>query len=91
MEINVLRKDKNELEFEIEGEDSSLPEVLVHKLNQFSEVEFAAYRSEHPMVPKPKMFVRVKRGDPAKSVVKAVEELTGEIAEFRKLVSGLKA
>lgn len=90
MEANVLRKEKTEIEFEIAGEDTTLPELLVHKLNQFSEVEFAAYKMEHPLIPKPRIFVRVKKGDPVKAIEKAVEELKTEIAEFRAQVSKLK-
>ena len=90
MEINVLRKEKTEIEFELNGEDTTLPELLVHKLNQFPEVEFAAYKLEHPLIPRPKVFVRVKKGDPAKAVDKAIEELKSEIAEFRTQVSKLK-
>lgn len=88
--MNVLRKEKNEIEFEVAGEDSTLPALLVHRLNEFPEVDFAAYRSEHPLVPKPRVFVRVKRGDPVKAIEKAVEAIKKDAGEFRTLVSKLK-
>ncbi|MBD3397595.1 hypothetical protein GF412_00475 [Candidatus Micrarchaeota archaeon] len=91
MEINLLRKEKTEMEFEIIGEDSTIPELLVHKLNEMTGVETAAYKAEHPLVPKPKVYLKVKKGDPAKAVEKATEELAKELAEFRGLVSKMKA
>ena len=91
MEINVLKKEKNELEFEIVGGDSTLPELIVQKLNQFPEVDFAGHKSEHPLIDKPKVFVRVKRGDPVKSIEKAVEELKKEVADFRGRITKFKA
>jgi DNA-directed RNA polymerase subunit L len=90
VEVNVLKKDKNEMEFEIVGEDTTLPGLLVNRLNTYSEVEFAAYKAEHPLIPKPKVIVRVKRGDPLKTIEKALGELAEEVAEFRGIVSKLK-
>lgn len=91
MEVNVLKKEKTEMEFEIMGEDTTLPELLVHKLNEMAEVETAAYRAEHPLVPKPRVYLKVKKGDPAKAVEKAAGELAKEVAEFRGIVSKMKA
>ena len=91
MEIKVVKEEKNELEFELIGEDSTLPEILVHKLNQMPEVDFAAYKIEHPLVGSPKIFLRTKKGSPTTSINKAVEALTTEIAEFRESISKFKA
>ena len=91
MEVNLLRKEKTEMEFEIKGEDSTLPELLVYRLNDMAEVESAAYKAEHPLIPKYQVHVKVKRGDPAKAVEKAIDSLTKEVAEFRGLVSKMKA
>ncbi|MCP4647446.1 MAG: DNA-directed RNA polymerase subunit L [bacterium] len=91
MEVNLLKKEKTEMEFEIVGEDSTLPELLVHRLNEMAEVETAAYKAEHPLLPKPKIYIKVKKGDPVKAVEKAIASLTKDVAEFRGLVSKLKA
>ena len=92
MEINLLKKDKKEIEFEIGGgEDTTLGEILVFKLNQLPEVDFAAYKIEHPLTGCPRIYLRVKKGDPLKAIGKAITELKKEIAEFRALVSKLKA
>jgi DNA-directed RNA polymerase subunit L len=91
VEIKVLNEEKNVLEFEIVGEDSTLPEILVHKLNQMPEVDFAAYKIDHPLVGSPKIFLRTKKGAPAAAIHKAVEALVTEIAEFREGISKFKA
>jgi DNA-directed RNA polymerase subunit L len=91
MEINLLKKEKTEMEFEIIGEDSTLPELLVHKLNEMAGVETAAYRVGHPLIPKPRIYLKVKKGDPAKTIEKAAGELAKEVAEFRGIVSKMKA
>jgi len=91
MEVNLLKKEKTEMEFEIVGEDSTLPELLVHKLNEMAEVESAAYKAEHPLLPKPKIYLKVKKGDPAKAVEKAIDAITKDIVKFRGLVSKMKA
>jgi len=92
MEINVLKKGKKEIEFEIgRGQDSTLAEVLVFKLNQIPDVEFAAYKIEHPLVKEPRIYVKTKKGDPVKVIEKALEGLKKEVADFRTQVSKLKA
>ena len=91
MEIKVLKEEKNELEFEIVGEDSTLPEIIVHKLNQMPEVDFAAYKIEHPLVGSPRIFLRTKKGSPATAIGKAISALVSEIAEFREGISKFKA
>ncbi len=91
MEVNLLKKEKTELEFEIVGEDTSIPELLVHRLNEMAEVESAAYKAMHPLIPKPRIYLRVKKGDPIKAMEKAITSLTKDVAEFRGLVSKMKA
>lgn len=92
MEINVIKKEKNELEFEIGGkEDTTLAEVIVFKLNTYSDVDFAAYKIEHPLVTAPRIYLRVKKGDPVKVMEKALDELKTEIADFREHITKIKA
>lgn len=91
MEVNLLKKEKTEMEFEIVGEDTTLPELLVHKLNEMADVESAGYKSGHPLYPKHRIYIRMKKGSPVKAVEKAIGEITKEVAEFRGLVSKMKS
>ena len=92
MEINVLKKDKKELEFEIGGgEDTTLAELIVYHLNQTADVDFAAYKVEHPLVSCPRIYVRTKKGDPVTAIGKALEGLRKDVSGFRESISKLKA
>ena len=92
MEINIIKKEKKELEFEIGGgEDTTLAEVIVFKLNSYPDVDFAAYKIEHPLVTSPRIYLRVKKGNPVKVMEKALDELKKEIADFRDHITKLKA
>ena len=84
MEIKVLVKEKNTLEMELGGVDQSLAQLLAEKLNDDKDVEFASYKLEHPIVASPKLFVRTKKGDPTKLVLKKLEEVKKELASFRE-------
>jgi DNA-directed RNA polymerase subunit L len=83
MDVKIILNEKNVLEIELDT-DHSLAQVLAEKLNQDKDVDFAAYKVDHPMVAKPRLYVRTKKGDPTKIVLEKVKELKKEVAEFRK-------
>ncbi len=91
MEIKMLKKEKKEIEFELGADqDTTLAEILVFKLNQNSDVEFAAYKIDHPLLNGPKIILKTKKGDPVKVIEKAIDELKKEIADFRAQISKMK-
>ncbi|MBD3210829.1 hypothetical protein GF318_05590 [Candidatus Micrarchaeota archaeon] len=84
MEVKVLAKEKNVLELELEGGDRSLAQVIAERLNQEKDVDFAAYKVDHPLVSDPRLYVRTKKGDPVKLVLDTLKEIKKEVADFRK-------
>ena len=84
MEINVLNSDKKMVEFEISGVDYTLPQLLTEALNNDKDVEFAAYKLDHIVNARPRILVKTKKGDPVDVVVEKLEELKGQVADFRK-------
>jgi DNA-directed RNA polymerase subunit L len=84
MEVKVVTKEKNVLELEFGGGDQSLAQVLAEKLNQDKDVEFAAYKVDHPIVALPRLIVRTKKGDPTKLVLAKLKEMKKEVTDFRK-------
>ncbi|MEW6748499.1 MAG: DNA-directed RNA polymerase subunit L [Candidatus Micrarchaeota archaeon] len=84
MDVKVLVKEKNMLEIELGGIDQSLAQILAEKLNEDSDVEFASYKVEHPIVASPKLYVRTKKGDPSKLVLEKLDELKKELSGFRE-------
>jgi DNA-directed RNA polymerase subunit L len=87
MEINILRSEKNELEFNIDN--LTLAEILRVYLNKDSDVSFAAWTREHPTKPL-KMLVKTKGKSAKKAVDDAVNTITKELdkieSDFKKSV-----
>jgi DNA-directed RNA polymerase subunit L len=88
MGIKLITNEKNELEAEISDIDVSLLTAIVEKLNETGNVEFAAYKTEHPVLGHPKLIVKTKgSAKAADAVVKALDELKDETEEFKKKFS----
>ncbi len=84
MEVRILVKEKNTLELELVGADQSLAQLISERLNQDKEVEFAAYKVEHPLISPPKLIVKTKKGEADKLVLQKLKDIKKEVGEFRK-------
>ena len=84
MEISIIKNSKNEIEFEILDKNPTLPEMIVHYLNQRDDVDFAAYNWEHPLAAYPKIVLRTTAD------TKASTALMETIERIRKDISSLK-
>lgn len=84
MDVKILVNEKNVLEMEMDGADASLAQLLAERLSGDKDVEFASYKVEHPLVARPKLYVRTKKGEPAKLVLETLREIRKEVADFRK-------
>ncbi|MBU0532585.1 hypothetical protein KKB44_03765 [Candidatus Micrarchaeota archaeon] len=84
MDVKILVKEKNVLELELGTNEQSLAQVLAERLNQDSDVEFAAYKLEHPIASFPRLIVKTKKGDPSKLLLEKLKEIKKEITDFRK-------
>ena len=86
MEINVLKSEKDEMEFEIES--LTLAEILRTYLNKDSAVTFAAWKRDHP-TRKPIMLVKTKGKTAKKAIDDAVSAITKDLdkleADFKKM------
>lgn len=83
MEVKILQSEKNVLELELVGSDSSLAQLISERLNQDKDVEFSSFKLEHPLLAHPKLFVRTKKGDASKLVLEKIDEIKKELADFR--------
>lgn len=73
-----------ELEFIAHGENHGICNVLRHILMKNSDVEYAVYSIDHPLVGEPDMTIKTKRGKrPRKVLKKAGKELKKDIEEFK--------
>lgn len=83
MDVTVLNNDKNTLELEINGSDISFANLLVEKLNSDKSVEFAAVKTDHPVLGNPKIIVKTKKKDPADVLGEKLEEIKEDLDKFR--------
>ena len=80
-EIEIIKKEEteegNKLEFYIHNEERTFTDLLAETLRDKDNVVNVASTVEHPILNKehPKMFIKVKNGDPIEEVKKGLEEL----------------
>ncbi len=85
MKLNILKKTKNELKIEIEGEGHTFCNLLQHALLEDKSVEMAGYDIPHPLVGKPIFQLRTKEGrSPERIMLKALERIEQTSNEFLK-------
>jgi DNA-directed RNA polymerase subunit L len=87
MELEVLKKEERELLLRVPGEDATLCNLLVKTLHSLGEVEFAAFRKEHPLLTPYEIGVRT-RGKPEDALLKAAQRV---VAACEDLLKQLKA
>ena len=83
MKLDVIKNEKSELEFNIEGERHSIPNLLRDKLSQNNEVEFVAYKLDHPLDQKA-LFVLKTKGSAKKVLEDTIKDIQKDIGEFKK-------
>ena len=79
MEYNVISDKKNELEFELKGEDHTFSNLLVNKLLENEDVEIANYKIPHPLVGSPIFYIRTKKESPKSVLKRSLEELKKDL------------
>ena len=86
MEMNILKNEKEEIEFELDS--ITLVEILRVYLNKDADVTFAAWKKEHP-TKKPVFLVKTKGKVAKKAVDEAISAITKDLdkleADFKKL------
>lgn len=89
MEVKILLSEKNVLEMELGGADLALGQLLAEKLSAEKDVEFAAAKMEHPLVGSVKLIVKTKKSEPSKLVLEKLDEIKGEVSDFRSKFSSM--
>ena len=84
MELKTIKKSTKELELEITGENETLLNPITEILLEDKDVDYASYFSDHPESNKRRLYIRVKTGNPAEILKKAVKQLENEIKTFSK-------
>ncbi|MCD6382969.1 MAG: DNA-directed RNA polymerase subunit L [Candidatus Latescibacterota bacterium] len=84
MKITVIKKEKDYLEFVVEGENETLLEPLKNALLNDEAVEYANYYIRHPKLDQPVFFVKVAEGKPQNAVKRAAKALINEYKNLLK-------
>jgi len=83
LKVNVLKKTKNEMKIEIEGEGHTFCNLLQDTLLEDRNVEIAGYDLPHPLVSSPVVYLRMKgQKKPEKALEKALEKIKQRANEF---------
>ncbi len=83
MVIRIIKKEKNELQIEVDGEDHTLCNLIQYSLLMDKNVEFAGYDLPHPLSRKPIIFLRTKKGLKAENIFKrTLEKVSKQTNEF---------
>lgn len=88
VEIKILEKSDRVLEFELPTEGHTFCNLLAYYLNEDPEVEYAAYRIDHPLLGIPRVIVRTREGkSPLEALLDAVERIEKDLRELREKFS----
>ena len=85
MKVNILKKESNSLEIEIEGEDHTLCNALRNILLDDDSVEFVSYKIEHPTHANPIFLVKTDgQKTPTEALIEATEKLSSLCEEIQE-------
>lgn len=89
MNIKVLKKSRNELKIEIEGEGHTFCNLLQGALLEDKNVEIAGYDLPHPLVAKPVLYLRMRKdASPEKALERALTRIKQSAEEFLEKLQG---
>jgi len=86
MNVKLISKEKDSIEVEVEGENETLLEPLKQKLLADDKVVTATYVIGHPLLDKPKIYVKVRDGKPQAALKRAAKALANDYKEFREIL-----
>ncbi len=83
MELKLLRKEQGLLEFEAQGEEHTLLNIIRETLKDQEGVLFAAYRTNHPILSNPIFYLRTKEEeDPINAIQKATTAISDKCSKL---------
>ncbi len=84
LEIEIIEYGPNLLKFKVNGETHTLFNALRIELLNDKDVEFAAYKIEHPLFDRIEFVVRTKTSDPVDAIRKAVNRIRRCLSTMKK-------
>lgn len=90
MELEIVKSEKNYVEIMVLGDDYGIANSVKEMLLEDKDIEFAAYRLDHPQVGKPVLMVRTKEGNPIAAIKYAVKKLKKQASDFKDAIKEAK-
>lgn len=86
MEIEVIKKQKNYLEFILKGERHTFPNLLRSRLLKDPAIEFASYVLDHPLDEDSRFVIKTKGKTPKKALDDALKKIEKDLGDFEKSI-----
>lgn len=90
MDVKILEEKKGRLVFNIEGDGSTLANILKKELWNDEHVKASGFNVEHPLINIPTMVVETDGADPKKTVFAAIKRVAKSVEKFRDEAKALK-
>ena len=90
MEIEVLKSEKESIEFRLKGERHTYPQLLKYWLLKDPKVEFASFKLSHPRDPDSLFIVKTKGKSPKKALLEANKKVAEEASDFKKCLKAVE-
>jgi DNA-directed RNA polymerase subunit L len=90
MDVKILEEKKNRMVFTIEGDGSTLANLLKKELWNDEHVKAAGYNVEHPLINIPTFVVETDGADPKKTVSAAAKRIAKSVEKFKDEAKALK-
>ncbi|MDI9619910.1 MAG: DNA-directed RNA polymerase subunit L [Candidatus Nezhaarchaeota archaeon] len=84
MKIRVLEGDERSMKFEIIGEGHTFCNLLRDFLKKDPDVEFAAYKIDHPLVSNPLFYLKTKQSKPEEALKRAAKSIREVLEDFKR-------
>lgn len=82
MKIDVLKSEKDMVEFRFEGERHTFPNLLKQKLLENKDVAFVSYVLDHPMESNARFALKTNGKSPKKIIDDAAKEIEADFEDF---------
>jgi DNA-directed RNA polymerase subunit L len=90
MEVKILEEKKSRLVFNIEGDGSTMANMLKKELWNDEHVKAAGFNVEHPLINIPTFIVETDGADPKKTVSAAIKRIAKSVEKFKDEAKALK-
>ncbi|HNV01055.1 MAG TPA: RpoL/Rpb11 RNA polymerase subunit family protein [archaeon] len=90
MKMEIIQNEKNTLEFYLLNERHTISNLLKEKLVKNGDVEFCAYKLDHPLEDKSRFILKTNGKNPKKVLEEAIKEIKEELEEFKKAFDKMK-